>query len=60
MARQTVHVEWMDGERREYTGDETSLDKNARVLSIADVIYGRREHVATIVLENVREYKVVN
>ena len=61
-----VRVEWMDGETREYTvggyavGREAMTEGNGiLVLHMGNRQYGPPDHVATIPLANVREYKAV-
>jgi hypothetical protein len=58
-----VRVEWMDGLKRTYmVGGYESRPVRERdgvlVLHMGNSQYGPSEHVATISLANVREYKV--
>lgn len=62
----TVHVEWMDGEKRSYTVGgyasrrEAIIEGNGvLVLNLGNSQYGPPEHQATIPLANIREYRAV-
>lgn len=60
-----VHVEWMDGVKRSYVvggyAGRRSIQEGdgVLVLCMGNSQFGEPEHVATIPLSNVREYKAV-
>ncbi len=55
-----VHVEWIDGIKRTYDGvGETILTRESKLLTLLGhrVYGGPAEHVASIPLDQVREYR---